>query len=67
MIAAIARKEFLDAWRDGRFRIAAVVVLALLGVALLMAWHQVERTRAAIAQIMKRDDREIRAYLQSLK
>ena len=46
MIAAIARKEFLDAWRDGRFRIAALVVLALLGLALLMAWQQVERTRS---------------------
>ena len=46
MIAAIARKEFLDAWRDGRFRIAAAVMLALLGVALLLAWQQVERTRA---------------------
>lgn len=46
MIAAIARKEFLDAWRDGRFRIAAAVVLVLLGVALLLAWQQVQRTRA---------------------
>ena len=45
MIASIARKEFLDAWRDGRFRIAAVVILALLGVALLLAWQQVDRTR----------------------
>ena len=46
MILAIARKEFLDAWRDGRFRIAAVVVVVLLGVALLLAWQQVQRTRA---------------------
>jgi len=46
MIAAIARKEFLDAWRDGRFRIAAVVVLALVGVALLVASEHVARTRA---------------------
>ena len=58
MIAAIARKEFLDAWRDGRFRIAAVVVLALLGVALLMAWQQVERTRTerAAAAAMEREN-----------
>ena len=58
MIAAIARKEFLDAWRDGRFRIAAVVVLALLGVALLMAWQQVERTRSerAAAAVMEREN-----------
>ncbi len=46
MIPAIARKEFLDAWRDGRFRIAAVVMLALLGVALLLAGQQVGRARA---------------------
>ncbi len=46
MILSIARKEFLDAWRDGRFRWAGAVILALLGVALLLAWQQVERTRA---------------------
>ena len=58
MIAAIARKEFLDAWRDGRFRIAAVVTLALLGVALLLAWQQVERTRAehAAAAALEREN-----------
>lgn len=44
MIFAIARKEFRDAWRDGRFRLAAVVVVVLLGVAMLLAWQQVERT-----------------------
>ena len=46
MIASIARKEFIDAWRDGRFRWAGAVMLLLLGVALLLAWQQVERTRA---------------------
>jgi len=58
MIAAVARKEFLDAWRDGRFRIAAVVILALIGVALLMAWQQVERTRAerAAAAALEREN-----------
>ena len=58
MIAAIARKEFLDAWRDGRFRIAAFVTLALLGVALLLAWQQVERTRAehAAAAALEREN-----------
>lgn len=45
MIFAIARKEFLDAWRDGRFRIAAVIIVALLGVALLLGWQQVHRAR----------------------
>ena len=46
MILPIARKEFLDAWRDGRFRWAAAVMVALLGVALLLAWQQVGRARA---------------------
>lgn len=46
MIAAIARKEFVEAWRDGRFRLAAVVVAALLGVALALAWQQVRRAQA---------------------
>ncbi len=46
MILAIARKEFLDAWRDGRFRIAAAVVVVLFGVALLLAGQQAQRTRA---------------------
>ena len=46
MILPIARKEFLDAWRDGRFRWAAAIMVALLGVALLLAWQQVGRTRA---------------------
>ncbi|MBM3833506.1 MAG: DUF3526 domain-containing protein [Verrucomicrobia bacterium] len=58
MIASIARKEFLDAWRDGRFRWAAAVMLLLLGVALLLAWQQVERTRAerAAATAMEREN-----------
>ena len=43
MILSIAFKEFRDAWRDGRFRLGAVIVFALLGVAMLLAWQQVER------------------------
>ncbi len=43
MIFSIARKEFRDAWRDGRFRVAAVVVLALLGVSIYLAYQQVDR------------------------
>ena len=46
MILPVACKEFLDAWRDGRFRWAAAVMVALLGVALLLAWQQGQRTRA---------------------
>lgn len=58
MIAAIARKEFRDTWRDGRFRWAAAIMLALLGVASLLAWQQVERTRAerAAAAALEREN-----------
>jgi ABC-2 type transport system permease protein len=35
MVAAIARKEFIEMLRDGRFRWAAAIVLALLATALL--------------------------------
>lgn len=58
MIFAIARKEFLDAWRDGRFRIAAAVVVLLLGVALLLAWQQGRRTHAdrAAATALEREN-----------
>lgn len=43
MILAIARKEFVDAWRDGRFRLGAVLVLVLLCVSALLANQQVKR------------------------
>jgi len=58
MILPVARKEFLDAWRDGRFRWAAAVMVALLGVALLLAWQQGQRTRAerAAATALEREN-----------
>lgn len=58
MILAIARKEFLDGWRDGRFRVGAAVVVALLGVALLLARQQVQRTHAehAAAAALEREN-----------
>jgi ABC-2 type transport system permease protein len=42
MVAKIARKEMLEMMRDGRFRWASGIVLALLVAALLMGWkhHQ---------------------------
>lgn len=46
MILHIARKEFLDAWRDGRFRLAALVIAALLVTSGLLAWRQSERVNA---------------------
>ena len=45
MTFSIARKEFRDTWRDGRFRWAAAIVLVLLGVAFLLARQQVEQQR----------------------
>jgi ABC-2 type transport system permease protein len=58
MIATIARKEFQDTWRDGRFRWAAACLLALLGVASLLSWQQVGRTRAerAAAAALEREN-----------
>lgn len=45
MTFSIARKEFQDTWRDGRFRLAAVIVLALLCVSFLLARQQVDHQR----------------------
>ncbi len=58
MIISVAKKEFRDAWRDGRFRFAAAIVLVLLGVAVLLAWQQVERTseERTTAADMERDN-----------
>ena len=38
MITTIARKEFVEIWRDGRFRRAAAIVLMLLLAALAMGY-----------------------------
>ncbi len=46
MILVIARRELVDAWRDGRLRWAAGVSLLLLAVALLLGVEQGQRTRA---------------------
>ena len=58
MTFSIARKEFQDTWRDGRFRWAAAIVLVLLGVAFLLARQQVEhqRTEREGAAKMERDN-----------
>lgn len=47
MLATIIRKEFVECWRDGRVRLAAVALLALLGGALL---HGRAQTRALAAE-----------------
>ena len=58
MTFSIARKEFQDTWRDGRFRWAAAIVVVLLGVAFLLARQQVEhqRTERNAAADLERDN-----------
>ena len=58
MTFSIARKEFQDTWRDGRFRWAAAIVLVLLGVAFLLARQQVEHqaTEREAATEMERNN-----------
>lgn len=58
MIFAIARKEFQDAWRDGRVRWAAGLLLLLLGVAFLLAGQQIRRASAerAAATALEREN-----------
>lgn len=46
MITTIARKEMIETWRDGRFRLAAAVVFTLLAGALLLGWRQYSDLRA---------------------
>ena len=55
---AVARREFMDALRDGRFRWAAAIVTVLMAVALLLAWQQVRRTAAehAAAAALEREN-----------
>ncbi len=58
MIAAIARREFADAWRDGRFRLGAALMTLLFLTAGLLAWGQTERTaaeRSAAAKLERKN------------
>jgi ABC-2 type transport system permease protein len=43
LIATIARKEMTEMWRDGRFRVASVVTLTLLIIALGLGWKGARR------------------------
>jgi ABC-2 type transport system permease protein len=45
MFQKIARKEFTEMIRDGRFRVAAVIVFALLTVSLLTGWRHYAEVR----------------------
>lgn len=45
-ILTMARKEFVETWRDGRFRLAAGLLLVLATVALIGGWQQASRVAA---------------------
>jgi ABC-2 type transport system permease protein len=46
VITRIARKEFVELWRDGRFRASAVVILVLVAAALAGGWRHASRIAA---------------------
>ncbi len=46
MIFRIARKEMTEMIRDGRFRVSAAIVFALLAGSLLLGWHHYREIRA---------------------
>lgn len=48
MILTIARKEFLEMTRDGRARLAALLVFALLGASILIGWKQYREIRSEV-------------------
>jgi ABC-2 type transport system permease protein len=45
MITKIARKEFVEMWRDGRFRWSALIVMSLLVAALALGWKNYTTAR----------------------
>lgn len=54
MLIKIARKEFIEMWRDGRFRWANAIVFTLLIAATLLGWHHaksVHREREAAQSV----------------
>lgn len=57
MIWKIARKEFTEMWRDGRFRWTALIVFALLLTALALGWKNYVQTRneQTAAQMQSRE------------
>jgi ABC-2 type transport system permease protein len=58
MVSRIARKEVVEMWRDGRFRIAAVIVWALLTVALALGWQATRQAARERAQADRSDRAE---------
>jgi ABC-2 type transport system permease protein len=57
MITTIARKEVTEMVRDGRFRWASAIVLALLAVALLLGWQHY-RDVSSQHELARRSTRE---------
>jgi ABC-2 type transport system permease protein len=55
MIATVARKEFLEMTRDGRFRAAAGLVLLLLVAALAAGWSRHDEVSRAHRAAMNRE------------
>lgn len=58
MIAKIAKKEFMEMWRDGRFRVASVIVLTLLVVALGLGLKQAREANSERAAADRADRAE---------
>ena len=56
MIREIAKKEFTEMWRDGRFRIVGAFILVLLLATLLAGWSQY--TKVSGEQAVARADNE---------
>jgi ABC-2 type transport system permease protein len=53
MITRIAKKEFLEMWRDGRFRWTALIVVVLLGMTLILGGkHYVTTKKEREAELM---------------
>ena len=58
MVTKIARKEFIDLVRDGRFRLTASIVLVLLLLSLVAGWQHHRKTRAE-QEAAQHDAREV--------
>ena len=50
MISVIAKKELTELWRDGRFRLLAVIILFLLAAAVLAGWRTQQTASQAQAK-----------------
>lgn len=58
MIKKIAKKEFTEIWRDGRFRFVAAFILILLIATLLAGWSNYRKTSAEQAAARVNDEEQ---------